>query len=385
MQPADYQPPLSRWSQTWRVLVVLLISGLAWGEVAIWQWKHDRAWFALDLVIGIVGFVLMFWRRERPVTVAVVTAVASAISGAVGGPATLALVSLATRRKWREIVPLAIVSLAASLIFNELNPASQDGFILMSTAIVSIIGVSIGWGLYIGSRRELLATLRDRADRAESEQFRRVEQARTAERGRIAREMHDVLAHRISMVSMHAGALNYRTDLTPEQIRDTASVIQENTHQALTELREVLGVLRDGPGDAAPELPQPSAGDIPDLIAEAQAAGMKVFYAPETDLSGLPDSVGRAIYRIVQEGLTNVRKHAPDTSIDIAITGNREEGLVVEVRNPLHIGDARLKSPESGLGLVGLSERAALVGGTLKHQITAERVFVLQAWLPWPA
>jgi signal transduction histidine kinase len=292
---------------------------------------------------------------------------------------------LATRRRWREIVPVAVVSFAASLWLNHLDPVSTDNWAVALTAIVSIIGVTIGWGLYIGSRRELLSTLRDRADRAESQQATRVEQARMAERSRIAREMHDVLAHRISLVSMHAGALTFRPDLSAQEIHNAAEVIQENSHLALTELREVLGILRDGPGDAAPELPQPSAVDIPSLIGEARSTGMKIDYENEADLAWLPDSVGRTLFRIIQEGLTNVRKHAPDTLITVRLAGSRDAGLSVDIRNPLQIGDARVQAPESGLGLIGLAERTALAGGRLSYTIDPDRAFVLHAWLPWPA
>lgn len=385
MQPVDFQPPLTRWSHAWRAIIVVAISGLGWSQFAAWQWKHNPDWFFADISLGLLCFALMFLRRRYPVRIAVFTALAGAFSTAAGGPATLALVSLATRRRWREIVPVATISLASSMWINHLDPTPRDGWIVTSTAIAASIGVIVGWGLYIGSRRELIATLRVRADRAESEQSRRVEQARTAERGRIAREMHDVLAHRISLVSMHAGALTFRTDLTPEEIRKTAEIIQENSHQAMTELREVLGVLRDGPGDAAPELPQPAANDIPSLIAEARGSGMKIDYTNGAELAWLPDTAGRSLYRIVQEGLTNVRKHAPDTSITVRLSGGRGEGLSIDIRNPLRIGDARANAPESGLGLLGLSERTALVGGRFSHHITTERVFVLQAWLPWPA
>src|SRR5665811_1172258 len=126
------------------------------------------------------------------------------------------------------------------------------------------------------SRRELLATLRDRAHAAEAEQSLRVAQAQGAERARIAREMHDVLAHRISMVAMHAGALAYRTDLSVDEIQRTSSIIQENAHRALVDLRVVLGILRDGPDDSAPELPQPSISDLASLIAEARSTGLTI-------------------------------------------------------------------------------------------------------------
>ena len=236
--------------------------------------------------------------------------------------------------------------------------------------------------MYIGSRRELLASLRERAETAESEQAARLAQARTAERTRIAREMHDVLAHRISMVTMHAGALSYRDDLTPEQVRETAGIIQENSHQALAELRQVLGVLREGPGDADPERPQPSAVDLPALLEDARESGMNVS-GDLGPVDSIPDLLGRTAYRVVQEGLTNARKHAPDTLVSVALSGGPGDGLTIEVRNPLRIGSP-LDVPDSGLGLVGLAERAALAGGRLHHGVTADREFALTVWLPWP-
>lgn len=385
MQPVEYQPQLSRWSHTWRITAAVVIGGLGWSQFAPWQWKHDPLWFFTDIGLGLVSIGLVFWRRKFPVKIAVITAMMGGVSSASGGAATLALVSLATRRRWREIVPVSAISLAASLWLNYWDPTSKGSWIVANTTIASVIGVTVGWGLYIGSRRELLATLRERADRAEFDQSLRAEQARTAERSRIAREMHDVLAHRISMVSMHAGALSYRTDLTPEEIRSAAEVIQENSHQALTELREVLGVLRDGPGDAVPELPLPSARNVADLISESRDAGMNVDFAEDADLEGLSEAIGRTLYRVVQEGLTNARKHAPDTLVTVTISGSPGNGVTASIRNPLRIGDLRVDTPDSGLGLIGLAERSGLSGGNLSHHISPGHVFVLNAWLPWPA
>jgi len=265
------------------------------------------------------------------------------------------------------------------------NPLSDALSTIVVFAVVSIIGISVGWGLYIGSRRELLATLRERADTAEAEQAIRVSQARIAERTRIAREMHDVLAHRISLVTMHAGALSYRDDLSPDQVRTTAGIIHENSHQALVDLREVLGILRDDPGDASPELPQPSAEDLPTLVAEAQRSGMRIESDYDIALDDMPEGVGRTLYRIVQEALTNARKHAPDTRVVLNLAGGPGDGVEIEVVNPLQIGSTPLEVPESGLGLIGLQERAVLAGGRLSHRVTPHHEFVLQAWLPWPS
>ena len=385
MQPVDYQPSLGRWSHVWRFALTIIVAAAGWTELAIWQWKNNHAWFFADLGIGIACLLLISWRRRFPVAVALITAVAGAFSGSASGPAVLALVSLSTRRSRREIVPVAIVTVIGALTLDWLSPTSQDPRFVTWPIIVAAVGITIGWGMYIGSRRELLATLRERADTAEDEQSARMDQARTAERALIAREMHDVLAHRISLVTMHAGAMTYRKDLDADQMRATAAIIEENSHQALVELREVLGILRDGPGDAAPELPQPSAEDLPALLDESRRAGMRIETGEMIDLDGIPETLGRTVYRIVQEGLTNARKHAANTLVSVNLTGDSNDGLTVEVRNPLPVGTTSEGSPASGLGLIGLSERAALAGGRMSYRITAEQEFILSAWLPWPA
>lgn len=385
MQDIDYQPRLSRWSQVWRFGVVIVISGFAWAPMAEYQWKHNHVWLAIDLSVGAASLVLVWWRRRFPVAVALITAMASAVSGTAAGPATLALVSMATRRRWREILPVTVVTFASAIVMEWLNKGNNDPAFITGPVIVAAIAVTVGWGLYIGSRRELLKTLRERADSAEADQVARATQARTNERARIAREMHDVLAHRISLVTMHAGALTFRRDLDAEQMRDTAAIIQENSHQALVELRAVLGILREEPGDAAPELPQPSAEDLPDLILEARRSGMRIETERGFVLDDVPEMLGRTLYRVVQEGLTNARKHAPDTRVTVNLDGGPADGLTVEVRNPLRIGSAMTGAPASGLGLIGLTERTTLAGGHMSHLVSADREFVLRAWLPWPS
>lgn len=381
----DYQPQLRWWNHAWRYALVLTISGFAWFEVAYWQWDHQRWWFWTDLGLGILGLVALHWRRAFPVPVAAFANALSFVSWASAGPATLSLVSMATRRRWREIIPVGILALTAGLVLEGYNPVGSDPFAFTLPFIVGIIAISVGWGMYIGSRRELLATLRERAHTAEAEQSARVSQARAAERGRIAREMHDVLAHRISLVTMHAGALTYREDLTAEEMRATAAVIQEASHQALVELRDVLGILRDDPGDSSPERPQPSAVDLPALLDEARASGMRIETPELVAFDGIPDTLGRTLYRVVQESLTNARKHAPNTLVTVSVNGSPYAGLWVTVTNPLEVGSSRLDVPESGLGLIGLAERTALVGGKLTHRVTPGREFVVEAWLPWPA
>ncbi len=327
--------------------------------------------------------MLVAWRRKFPVPVAVVINALSFVSWSSAGPATLALVSLATRRRWREVIPVGRPRSPVAWCWSY-NPVNHDEYAFTVPFIVAIVAVTVGWGMYIGSRRELLATLRERANTSEAVQTARVTAARAAERAQIAREMHDVLAHRISLVTMHAGALTYRTDLNADEMRATAAVIQDNSHQAMVELREVLGLLREGPGDAAPELPQPSACDLPALLDEAHNAGMNI-QSQLIDLDEIPETLGRTAYRVIQEGLTNARKHAPNTAVTVILRGAPEDGLRATVRNPLPIGSTASGSPESGLGLIGLAERTALAGGKLTHRVTDEHEFVLSAWIPWHA
>ena len=271
---------------------------------------------------------------------------------------------------------------AAAQFFVTWQPGPGDEPFWLNLSINAVATAAmLGWGMYIGSRRELIWTLKHRAESAEAEQELRMAQARANERARIAREMHDVLAHRISQVSMHAGALEFREDLTPEEVRTSAAVIREKAHEALTDLRGVLGVLRSADGEAA-LVPQPTYADIDDLVEEARLSGLNVeFHDGVTAPAEVPEAAGRTLYRIVQEGITNARKHAPGTLVVVELTGSPEDGLDVVMRNPLGFGSA---TPGSGLGLVGLSERAELRGGRLDAHREGTS-FVLHGWIPWAA
>lgn len=385
-----YQPPLRWYSHLWRYTLSLLIGFVVWAPVVESQVKDRPILFWLDLVVGILTFVLVWWRRRWPMPVAVIATLLTPISSLAGGAATLAVVSVATRRRWGELITLAVLNLTATGVYYLIQPVSDAGpWWLITIATVTVIAASLGWGMFIGSRRELIWTLRQRAETAEAERDLRASQARSTERARIAREMHDVLAHRISQISMHAGALTFRDDLTADQMRSSLAVIQEKAHEALTDLREVLGVLRDTESGAPLTGPQPTHRDVRALVEDARAAGASIEYDDQlaTQLD-LPDAVGRTVYRIVQEGITNAAKHAPAATLRIRVAGSPEDGVDVELRNAVGFGPSR--TPGAGLGLVGLAERAELRGGWLAHGIEeptagAPPTFVLHAWLPWAA
>jgi signal transduction histidine kinase len=379
-EPEAYQPRITLWGHTWRLVLTLAFSALAW--LPIVDQQSEVQW-ALDVALGVLAYVVVVgFRRRWPVGVALLVGLMAGGSAIAGGPAVLAAVSVATRRRWREIAVVGSVGFAAAQFFTTWQPGSNpEPFWLMLSINAVATAAMLGWGMYLGSRRELLWTLRHRAERAEAEQELRVAQARNNERARIAREMHDVLAHRISQVSMHAGALAFREDLTPEEVRTSAAVIREKAHDALDDLRGVLGVLRDSDGELALG-PQPTYADVGRLVEEAREGGLHVELHDEVDgPDEVPLAAGRTLYRIVQEGITNARKHAPGTLLTVRLTGSPEEGLDVVLSNPLGFGSA---TPGSGLGLVGLSERAELRGGRLEtHRVGA--AFVLHGWIPWAA
>jgi signal transduction histidine kinase len=379
--PDEYSPPLSVWGHTWRVLGMLGVSAAAWGPIADAQGDHP-ALFALDVGLALVASVAVFFRRRWPVQVAVLTGVLSAFSALAAGPAVLAAVSLATGRRLWQIGVVALVSMVAGQTVVRVQPGQGDDpeWLTLTVNAIFTAGV-LGWGMYIGSRRELIWTLRHRAERAEAEQELRVAQARANERAGIAREMHDVLAHRISQISMNAGALAFREDLSAEQMRANAATIQSTAHEALTDLR---GVLRDVRTGEPLDQPQPTYADLPDLVSDAQASGLNIDYRDLLDgnARAVPDVVGRTVYRIVQEGITNARKHAPGARLAIRVSGSPEDGVDILLRNPLGFGPTA--TPGSGLGLVGLSERAELRGGLLETRRDGA-MFVLHGWIPWAA
>ena len=379
--PEEYAPPLTRWGHTWRVLGMLVVVAAAWTPMVQGQIDNPPMLW-LDLCLGAVAFVAVFFRRRWPLLIAILTGALSAFSGIAAGPAVLAAVSLAARRRWWQTLLIGVVSMVAGQTVVQIHSVQGDDpyWLTLTVNAVFTAGV-LGWGMYIGSRRELIWTLRNRAERAEAEQELRVAQAQGIERARIAREMHDVLAHRISQISLHAGALAYRQDLTSDQMRDNAAVIQTRAHEALADLRGVLGVLRDAKTGELLDRPQPTYADLPQLVADARESGHNIDYSDHvTSDEPMPDVPGRTVYRIVQEGITNARKHAPGARLCIEVTGSPEDGIDVTLRNPVGFGPTA--TPGSGLGLVGLTERAHLRGGLLEHR-QERTMFVLHGWIPW--
>jgi signal transduction histidine kinase len=389
--PEGERPGRGRTTRDWVVDVVAVLLAVVIG-LAVFADAHDRDsfpdWFVmLDLLSGAAACIALFWRRRYPVHLAIALVVVAAYASSAGGAAIVALFTVAVHRPFRTVAPIAAAVIATQPIYMAVYPQSSTPYWVGLVLSGLIVAVAIVWGMFVRARRQLVFSLRDRAERAETEQQLRVEQARAHERARIAREMHDVLAHRISLLSLHAGALEFRPDAPPDEVARAAGVIRSSAHQALEDLRAVIGVLRDDPDGAEPERPQPTLADLPALIDESRAAGMRVAYEWRLPTqAAVPEGLGRNAYRIVQEGLTNARKHARGSAVDVAVDGAPGEGLTIEIRNRLPVGAfAGAQIPGAGTGIVGLSERASLAGGRLEHGRTVGGDYRLWAWLPWPA
>ncbi|MEU8398545.1 histidine kinase [Nonomuraea sp. NPDC048892] len=342
---------------------------------------QPNALMAAEQVTGALSCVSVWLRRRWPVALAVVSALLSSYLELAGGAAVVALFTVAVHRPFKVSGPITLFNLLTLAPYVALRPPTdvEKGW-AAAFGVAAVLAI-FAWGVVVRARRQLVWSLRQRADGA-------AEEAKRLERERIAREMHDVLAHRISMLSLHAGALEFRPDAPAAEIARAAGAIRTNAHLALQDLREVIGVLRhsapDG-DDVVPDRPQPTLADLPSLVEECRHAGMDVRL--DLRVSGTPEGLGRNLYRIVQEALTNARKHAGGAPVRVAVTGEPGKELSVEVSNPLWARQsARFpgRIPGAGAGLIGLTERAELAGGRLEHGATPQGEFVVRAWLPWP-
>jgi signal transduction histidine kinase len=371
------EPGAKRTARDWLVDSLFFLLAIGIGLLAFSPTKdqHGDLTSLIDVASGVIGWIALWWRRRWPVAVAVITLALSAISALVAGAALIALFNVALRGSRRALIATTAIGLAAAAIFSLIYPDPDLPFVFAVLLSVLITLFVIPWGLFTRAQRDLLRSANERTRQLEAEHRAHVEQARENERRRIAGEMHDVLAHRLSLLSVHAGALEFRPDAPPEEIAEAAGVIRANAREALQELREVIGVLRSDAAGVVP--PQPTLDAIPELIEESRAAGMKV--QAQVEVHGGDVLLGRTAYRVVQEGLTNARKHAPAAAVEVHVAA--ADALVVEI-----VSRRSALAPEAGpggSGLIGLAERVELAGGALEHGPNQRGDFVLRATLPW--
>jgi signal transduction histidine kinase len=353
-----------------------VVGGITLGH--LWD-SRSLAVDVLDVVFGSAACLSVWARRSRPLPV-VLLGTAGVFFALAQGAALIAIFNAAERGRPRTLVTAAVLAVAGSIVFPLVNPAAGSIFEQRFPGFM-LTAIAFGWGLFVRARSQLVVSLRERADRSEADQQRSIEEAGEAERRRIAREMHDVLAHRLSLLSIHAGALEFRPDAPVGEITKAAAVIRASAVAALDELRQVIAVLRED--TASTEPPQPTLAQLPALLEESRGAGMRL--RAHLDVPGtqsLPTALGRTAYRVVQEGLTNARKHAPGAEVDVTVACHGPSDLTVEVVSHPGTdlkGSVPLSGAGQGSGLIGLAERLALVGGELEHGTTNEGGFVLRA------
>lgn len=380
--------PYRRSARDWVVDSLMFLIALGFGLLGAVTFPGDpppppkpELFTIADQLIALAGCTALWWRRRWPIGIAVTLVVLSAFFPLVGGAMLAALFSLCVHRPPKVGLCVLGLSFLASFVNVALHPEPHAPFLVMFLLSAVFQGAAAGWGISVQHRRQLFASLRERAVHAEAEARLRAEHAQHQVRESIAREIHDVLGHRLSLLSVHAGALEYRPEAPAEEVARSAKVIRESAHQALQDLREVIGVLRAPVG----ELPQPTLADLGELVTEARDAGVRVECA-EDHTGPVPERTGRTVYRIVQEALTNARKHAPGADTSVRLSGGAGEGLTVEVANGPTGADTRATpSKGEGQGLVGLAERVSLASGRLEYGPTDDGGWRLTAWLPWSA
>lgn len=364
---------------------------------------------AVGVLFGLLVGSTLVLRRRWPIAVVLVgIAVSPAAMGFLLG--VVGLYTLAACEVPRRITAtLTSMSLVATFVVMYVRTSGDQG---ASQSLVIVLSVFVAvaltvppvlLGLYIGARRRLMESLQERADSLERELSlladraeERAEWARTEERTRIAREMHDVVAHRVSLMVVHAAALEAVAAKDPARAAKNAALVGDMGRQALTELREMLGVLRaaespkrapavvpvaalvgsfeDGPG--------PSLEELEALVGQSRAAGMVV----ELDVRGAgadyPAEVEQTAYRVVQEALTNCHKHAPGARVVVRLA-HREGEVAMQVENgPCGADGVQPGLPSGGNGLVGMRERVLGLGGVFVSGPTDEGGFKVSAVLP---
>lgn len=357
---------------------------------------------AAAMSVAFFGPIALFWRHRIPFVLTIVAALVSlvlpigntlafvALGSLIGrrrGPAVWATAGLvAATSTWVVIADSLAQPRAASVIKNVLGPVNGDPNELVEVspwAVVTIvalgIGLAVGAGVLVRLRRQNQTVVGEvQTERAASGRLGD-EVARRQERERIAREVHDAMGHRLSLLNLHAGALELNATDDP-RLKQSASLVRQSAGEAMEDLRGLLQVLREPLGDDPPEIP---LSRLPEVVRDSFGAGQVVsssIFISEAERAD--PQLSRGVYRTVQEVLTNARKHAPGQPVLLSVEGGPATGIVIEARNR-YVGGADAP-PGSARGLKGIAERAELLGGHLQYGLDeGGTVFRVRVELPW--
>lgn len=367
--------------------------------LAFWAWDAGGAteypavpaeYWPVDLALGLAATLSLWWLRRYPLVIGAWLVVPGTLSLTAAVAVVAGVYRMASLAPIAPSVALTIAHILFALPYHAVAPLPGMSWAVWFVVIPLIYSLSLTLGLLARARRQLIEGLRESVERDRERHLAELASLRRDERERIAREMHDVLAHRISLLSVHAGALEYRSSpaqladgraMSAGEIHSAAGVIRSNAHLAVDELREVLSVLRDADdGVLAAARRQPRLADVPTLVEEAERAGQTVGFIFAIPEGQVRESVERTAYRVVQEGLTNARKHAARARVEVAIEP-LGDALRVVVANPIAPGFTAAEIPGVGAGLAGLEERVRIDGGAVSYGVVDGR-FELEARLP---
>ena len=359
-----FRGPFTRWPRASDFVLALVSFFLT---IAIWNSDHSDDDISMSFVAAMLfvgGNASLYWRRQKPERVHAIVLAVSALAMLFGhllGPIFALGISLYSLGRYSDDDRMSTIGVAAAYLLILIGELAFSG--LSSDDFPELILPFVFWyaGRRIRARGEYLRLLQERAEQLEREQQAEAERAVTAERTRIARELHDVVAHQVSLMTVQAGAAKTVLNSDTEAAASAINAVEVAGRRALDELRHLLGVLR--PDRESGEMgPQPGRADLPQLVAEVQRAGLEVTLDLDEDQQQLPARIDLAIYRIVQEALTNVLKHAgPGTRANVRVqTGEHEVSIEVE-----DDGTSTSALDKSGHGIHGMRERAHLLGGTV--------------------
>ncbi|MCE7010163.1 histidine kinase [Kibdelosporangium philippinense] len=334
--------------------------------------RPDGSGYWVGMVVVSLAFLL---RRPFPVAVMAVVAVGTVAASLTLVPLMVALYSVPARRgvSWATLASTLTGVGASGFLFSSNGPGELAA---LAAGLGLIVVMPTLAGLWRYQRIALISALRDRAEEAERNRVLVADQAVSDERRRIAREMHDVVAHRVTAIALQAGALS--VNAPDERTMQFAETIRSVSAAALTELRGMLSVLR-GADDADTPAETDLMASIGQLVDDVVATGAVVELVLPNPVPDVPRQVGRAVYRVVQESLTNAGKHAPHAAVEVRIDVTATD-LLVEVVNRLTPRTAEV--PGAGYGLVGMRERVELAGGWLSAGPTDGNRFRVTASFP---
>jgi signal transduction histidine kinase len=366
------------------VLIAIAFTALVAASVGAAAIRDDQP-VAVLLIPGALAAILL--RRRYPAAallIAVVVDSAAPGNRALVVPVMVVLYTIAVRTPWRPAAAAAAgaaaVVILAGAAWGGSGVSDHGGFVGYAIGSTASFATAVAVGLYVGARRRVLDGLRERAERLDRERELLADRAVAQERVRIAQELHDIVAHNVSLMVVEAQALG--VTLHDDKVTESTNAIAELGRQAMTEMHTTLRLLRSD-GDTPELSPQPGLAQLERLLEQLRRAGLEVELTIEGQPRRLAQGVDLSAYRIIQEALTNVVKHADGARTEVTLAYEPERLELTIVDRADGAGPMPPREPSDGHGVIGMRERAALFGGSLRTEALPGG-FRVTATLPYP-